>query len=390
MKVAVVGGGAAGLFCAANLERCEVTVFEATSSCGNKLMLTGGGRCNYTNVGSDFFDGVVCGKKFLKSCLSKFNSQDLIDWFNVRGIKTMVENNRAFPATQKSASVVNLLISECKKKGVLFRFNSKIESIEQEKGKFRLCGELFDAVVVATGGKTFPKTGSTGCGNNLFSKLGIKTNSFVPKLGPIYADGTNALQGVSATVGLKLLKDKKVVAKRVGACVFTHFGISGPVALDCSGKADCCDEIVVDFLPEVSGDVLQKEIFAEKTSKKMLDTFLSQYMAKSIAKFICAKCSLVGNRLCDLTNAQIETVVAKIKNCSFKFLRFGNFNESWVSAGGVELSDVNPKNMEIKNIKNLFVIGEQLDVFGLCGGYNLQMAFSTAKATADYLSELAL
>jgi len=389
MKVAIIGGGAAGLFCAANISVHEVTVFEGTSSCGNKLMLTGGGRCNYTNKSTSFFDGIICGSKFARSCITNFGQKDLIKWFELKGLETVFEKDRAFPSTKKAADVRNLLLEECKKNNVKFFYNTKITSVGKNGDGFVVCGKTYDAVIVATGGKTFPKTGSDGSGNLILSKLGVETKDFEPKLGPIYAKGTKVLQGVSANVGLKLLQNKKVIAKTEGPIVFTHFGISGPAALDCSGIA--CgkpDYIAIDFLPEISMEELKKRVLNEKQSKTLVKNFVSRFVAKAIAEQIEEKCGFFGKRLCDLTNKQIENFCFICKNYFFEFLHFSDFGESWVCSGGANLSNINPKNMETKNIKNLFIIGEQLDMFGLCGGFNLQLAFSSAMAVAAYLEEI--
>ena len=390
MKIAIVGGGAAGLFCAANLPSNDVTIFEATNSCGNKLLLTGGGRCNYTNLSANFFDGIVDGQKFLRSSISSFGPNELIKWFKGHGLGSHTEGTRAFPITQSSKSVLALLAKLCKQNNVKFSFGCRVESINlKEYGKYEILGQEFDAVVVATGGKTFAKTGSDGSGNKLLNQLGIRTNEFSAKLGALYLKGTSELQGVSLTAGLSAISNNKVTAKVCGSVVFTHFGLSGPAALDLSALADCCDAVQVDFLPNKTAEELKNALAEARNcgTKQKVGTFFSQFLPKSVARFVSKEVS--DKFVNELSNKQINLLLDFVKNHKFEFLHFSSFNQSWVSAGGAILNQINPTNMQTKAHKNLFVIGEQLDVFGLCGGYNLQIAFSTAKAAADYLEGVA-
>lgn len=386
MKVAIIGGGAAGLFCAANLSLCDVTVFEKTNACGNKLLMTGGGRCNYTNCSVNFFDGVPHGALFLRSCFSVFGQKELVSWFADRGLLTSFEEERGFPETKRASSVLDLLVFECKKNGVRFKFNSPVGEIKSVlDNRYNVNGEIFDAVVLATGGQTFPKTGSSGDGNRILTSLGVICNEFKPKLGPIFVKGTKPLMGVSERVGVKLSKNGKKVCETVGDVVFTHFGISGPAALDASGLADECDEVSIDFLPDYKTDELEKKLLEkrEMASKEHLTKFLSELLPKSIAHFI--ENATCNKPIVEMSNRDIENIVQKAKNFEFEFSGFGDFNNSWVSCGGADLKEINPKTMESKKLKNLFVVGEALDVFGLCGGYNLQIAFSTAKCAAAAL-----
>ena len=388
MKIAIIGGGAAGLFCAANIEGQQVVVFEKNQSCGKKLLLTGGGRCNYTNKNPDFLACVPQGAKFLRSAISAFGPKELVEWFEQRGLKTIFEGDRGFPATQKASDVLNLFVSECKKKGVEFCFGKSVEKVtKKSNGKFEILDEEFDAVVIATGGKTFAQTGSTGDGNNIFSANGIVTKEFSPKLGPIIASRTKDLQGVSAHVGLTLCADEKKTNKIVGDVVFTHFGISGPAALDASAFEIEASSVLVDFLPlQHEALLVDKLKNIRQTKTTYIKNELAAFVPRRVAEFISFEIGIEKSRACDLSNKDIANIVESIKKHCFKVQGFGSFDNSWVSAGGVDLAELNPKTCECKRLPNAFAIGEAIDAFGLCGGYNLQIAFSTAVAAARKLS----
>lgn len=394
MKVAIIGGGAAGLFCAANLHFCDVTIFESTLRCGNKLLLTGGGRCNLTSLerASEFLESVPHGSKFLMSCLFNFSPFDLVAWFEERGLKTKVENKRVFPESDSSADVLNLLLLECSKNGTKIEYGKVVDKIKRTQNGFVVAGQTFDRVVVATGGKSFSKTGSCGLGNVIAKHFGIKTQEFEPKLTPIFAKGTKPLMGLSARVGLEAKHNGAPEAKQTGDVVFTHFGISGPAALDLSSKisGEPNTKIIVDFLPQLSEEQIKQKILEIRKTKTKAQSsnVVNQIVPERVADQVLEALDLQTTKAADLSSLQMEEIAYALKHKEFEFVSLGNFNNAWVSRGGIKTEEINPKSMESKTVPGLYFVGEAIDVDGLCGGFNLQIAFSTAFAAAQNIEAI--
>ncbi len=395
MKIAIIGAGASGLMCAGLLAEkgCEVHLFDGNQKSGKKLYITGKGRCNFTNVCSnqDFLENVVRGEKFLYSCLNEFSTYDTYSFFEERGLKCKIERgNRAFPESDKSSDIIKILNKHCEK--CFFHFNEKVVAISK-KDKFIVisenCKYEFEKVVVATGGKSYTGTGSLGDGFKFAKILGHRIIEIKPALVPIELSDAfiKTIQGLSLkNVTLKAIVDGKSCS-RFGEMLFTDKGISGPIALTMSSFINRGKEVKLslDLKPALSKEQIEKRILQDfdQNKNKNFSSLLKDYLPNSLINAFLDKCSLSGlTKINNIKQAEREKIIESFKNFELNFVRLYPIECAIITSGGVNLTEVNPKTMESKLIKDLFFVGEVLDIDALTGGFNLQIAFSTAYACA--------
>lgn len=398
MKIAVVGAGASGLFASGLLAQKgeDVVVFDKNEKIGKKLFITGKGRCNLTNLCSveDFLKNVVRGEKFLKSSLYNFSSQDCVDFFEGLGLKTKVERgNRVFPESDKSSDVIKALKKHCD--GVKFCLNEKVENVyfDGEKNQFVLktnCGRyFFDKVVVATGGKSYSSTGSTGDGYKIAESFGHKITKPVSALCPIKLKNwfVKKLQGVSLkNVQLDVVADGKRMSF-FGEMLFTEDGISGPIVLSASSLVNRSEKVTLslDFKPALTEKQLDARLLRdfEENKNKNLKNVLKGLFPMAVAEIFAKAIGMDDNKkINEITKEERAKLVENIKNFKLNFAGLYDINVGIVTSGGVALDQINPKTFESKLHKGLYFLGEVLDVDALTGGYNLQIAWASAYSMA--------
>jgi len=400
-KVIVVGDGPAGLMAAgfAAQSGAEVIVSGKMELPGNKLRLTGNGRCNLTNMAElgEFIKRFGKGGNFLRYAFSQFFNHDLIEFFNRLGVPTIMEEDGCvFTASGKSQDVVVALIKWARRNGATIKNlspvqkliieNGKVVGVETNKEKF--CG---DAVIIATGGASYPKTGSTGDGYKLAEQAGHKIVPIRPALVPLETTGDIArrLQGVSLKYTVtKLLIDGKKKAESEKEIVFTHYGLSGPAILSLSRQAvDAMNErrkveISIDFRKRVSNTELDKMLasYFHENGKKSLRTILKMLMPLKMADVFWIETGIDPTRKGSQITTQERQMIHKwLKDLRFEVKGHRGFAEAMVTAGGVDLKQVDAHTMQSKLVKGLYFAGEVLDIDGDTGGFNLQAAFSTGR-----------
>ncbi|KAF0091973.1 MAG: flavoprotein [Fusobacteria bacterium] len=397
-KIAVIGGGPAGIIAAGTIgsRGKDVTLIEKNEKLGKKLFITGKGRCNITNAApiDELFDYINTNKNFLYSSLYTFTNDNIIELLENFGLKTKVERgNRVFPASDKSSDVIKALEKFLKKNNVRIMLNSKVDSIvyrKKNKSFVITIGEKdheFDKVVIATGGVSYPTTGSTGDGFTFAKRMGHNIIPLKPSLVPIEIDAEwiKDLQGVSLkNVNLSAYSGKKLLKEEFGEMIFTHHGISGPIVLSISNginkyiNKDLRMEI--DFKPALSIEKLNNRLlrdfeqYSNKQLKNALNDLLPQKLIPWVIKLSHTDPEKTVNQI---TKEERMNLINIIKGFPLKFKKFRPIEEAIVTSGGVSTKEINPSTMESKLVPNLYFVGEVIDVDALTGGYNLQIAYST-------------
>ena len=411
MKVVVIGGGPAGMMSAIMAKEAgnEVILIEKMKSLGRKLLITGKGRCNITSSlpMEEFIKNTPGNGKFLYSVFNNFSNKDIIKFLNKEGLEVKEERgNRIFPVTDKSQDVLDCFIKKLKKDKVEIHYNEKVEEIlydkkEDEKivtGVRTSKGEIkADKVILATGGKSYPLTGSTGDGYCLAQKLGHTITNLKPSLVPIEIFEKSIcknLQGLSLrNVSIKIIdnENKKEIYSDFGEMLFTHFGVSGPITLSSSAhlvRYKNIDEkfknkninIIVDFKPALSEEKLEARIlrdfkeFKNKQFKNSLDKLLPQKLIPVIIKLSNIN---ENKKVNEITKEERKQLVILLKNFTLTLEKLRPIEEAIITSGGINIKEINPKTMGSKLVKNLYFAGEIIDVDSYTGGFNLQIAYST-------------
>ena len=401
-KVLVIGGGAAGMFAAISAaeEGHEVHLFEKNEKCGKKLYITGKGRCNLTNACEmeDLFNNVCSNSKFLYSSFYGFTNQDAIAFFEENGTKTKVERGeRVFPLSDHSSDVIGALTRRMRALGVQVHLNIEVKEILTEEG--RVTGLLFsdgtketgDAVILATGGLSYPSTGSTGDGYRFAEKLGHKITDLSPALVPmnVKEEDCRRLQGLSLkNVRVSLSAGKKCFYEDFGERMFTHFGVTGPLILSASSqvpKKFRGQELTlsIDLKPALSPEQLDDRLlrdFSKEKNKQFKNVLGGLFPSKLIPVMVERSGIEPEKQVNAIEKTERLQFVEKIKNFRLTVTGFRDYNEAIITRGGVCVKEVNPSTMESKLVSGLFFAGEILDLDALTGGFNLQIAWSTAYA----------
>jgi len=404
MKVCIIGGGAAGMMAAIKIAEKghDVSIYEKNEKLGKKLFITGKGRCNLTNAvtGSEFLANVISNPKFVMSSEVRFNSSDTISMFEELGVPLKIERgNRVFPVSDKSSDIIRALERRLRTWGVQIYLSSKVDDVLVEDGNVKgvvVKGEqlYFDSVIVATGGKSYASTGSTGDGYAFAAKLGHKIIRPVQALVPIILENKDLkeLQGLSLknVVLFSLLNDKKYYTSEIGEMLFTDNGISGPLALTMSSYINRCDnsalKLFIDFKPALSIDTLKNRIDRDivllkaKQASSLIEGLLPKSLVPVFLKRVGVNMTKKANQL---SNEERDKIVYMLKNFQLNYKNLESFDYAVVTAGGVCVKEVSPKSMESRLVKGLYFIGEVLDIDALTGGFNLQLAFSTAVQCAS-------
>lgn len=410
MKVGVIGGGAAGMIAAitAAKDNNEVVVIEKTSSLGNKLKITGKGRCNLTFDGDeeDFKKNIVTNYKFMYSSFSNFSNKDVVNYFESLGVKTKVERGgRIFPVSDKATDIVKALENEIKKRKIKVMYNSSVTEIITKNnivtGVKLENGNIInvDKCIVATGGNSYKSTGSSGDGYRLLEKLGHTVTEIKPALVPLKSEDKicKKLQGLSLrNISINLIdtETNKLIYSDFGEMMFSHFGVTGPVILSASSRLNQVKDLknkfrnkniklVIDLKPALSNEVLDKRILRdfEKYTNKEFKNALNDLLPQKLIPVVIDISDIDENtKVHQITKKQRENLVSIIKNLEITITDFMPIDMAIVTSGGINVKEVNSKTMESKIINGLYIAGELLDVDAYTGGYNLQIAFSTGFA----------
>lgn len=380
----------------------DVTLADKNEKTGKKLYITGKGRCNVTNEcdGKEFLASVVSNPKFLMSAINAFDSYDTVDFLQKNGLNTVTERgNRVFPASQKSSDVIKTFTDYCRKNGVKILLSAKVVGVKTDGEDFVVSfsdkTERFQKVIVATGGLSYPSTGSTGDGYEIAKSFGHKIVKPVQALVPIELNEpwVQKLSGLSLkNVRCTVTAGEKEIASDFGEMLFTHKGVSGPIILSLSSKINRLNpnglKLVIDLKPALSDDVLDARLqrdFAELNLKQFKNS-LDGLLPKSLVPVVVGLSKIdPEQKVGQITREQRKNLVHLLKNLTFSVKKLAGFEEAIVTAGGVDVKEINPKTMESKLQKGLYFVGEVLDVDALTGGFNIQIALSTAYCLATHI-----
>ncbi len=401
-KVIVVGGGAAGLMAAgtAASNGHQVTVLEKNPRPARKMMITGKGRCNLTNACSpaDVIAHVPTGGRFLYSAVSAFSPEDTMALFERQGLALKIERgNRVFPVSDKAVDAVDALVKYCKTSGAVIR-QATVTALCIENGHCHgvLCenGETMaaDAVIVCTGGKSYPVTGSTGDGYRLAAQAGHTVTELRPSLVPLETVDLwcTELQGLSLKNCALTVTDTvkgKTVYTDFGEMLFTHFGVSGPMILSASAHMKEMQperyRLSIDLKPALTKEQLDTRLIKEfsQNANMSLQNAMGALLPRSMVPVFLSVCVLNGQLKChSVLKEQRQKIIDKLKNLPITVQGFRPIAEAIVTSGGVSTKELHPKTMQSKLIDGLYFAGEVIDIDGYTGGFNLQIAFSTGFA----------
>ena len=417
MKVIVIGGGPAGMLAAISAAQTgnEVTILEKMNMLGKKLLITGKGRCNITSSIpiDEFIKNIPGNGMFMYSSFNNFSNTDIIQMLENEGVKTKVERgNRVFPVSDKSDDVRQAFIRILRKLNIKEILNEKVKEIIIEKNNTKTAKEnkkriknenkviLADKIILATGGKSYPATGSTGDGYEIAKKLGHTITKIQASLVPLKAKKDISLkickdlQGLSlknVSIKFKDIKNNKTIYEDFGEMLFTHFGVSGPTILSASahllrykdieslmqeGNIDLC----IDLKPALTLEKLDERILRDfneeknKAFKNSLDKLLPKKMIPVIIEL--SKIN-PDKKVNEITKKERNNLVQMLKKLEIKIDGFRPIEEAIITSGGINIKEINPKTMESKLVENLYFAGEIIDVDAYTGGFNLQTAYST-------------
>ncbi len=397
-KVAIIGGGAAGLMAAyaAAKNGNDVTIFERNPRPARKVMITGKGRCNVTNNCDleTFLANTPHGSRFMYSAFSAFSSQDTMDFFEKQGVPLKTERgNRVFPQSDKAVDIVDALVSAVSKAGAKF-VNARVSSIGDIKGRVNSVtlenGKefLFDKVVLATGGMSYPVTGSTGDGYRFAEALGHTVTELRPSLVPIMTKESfcSKLCGLSlknVKISLFLEGKKKPVFSELGEMMFTDFGITGPLVLSASAYIDKDPQLYtvkIDLKPALDADTLDKRIlrdFSAEPNKDFINS-LDELLPKRLISVVVHNTGIdPRKKVNSITREDRQRLIKELKELTLHVSRLRPIEEAVITSGGVKLKEIDPTTMQSKLVEGLYFAGEVIDVDCFTGGFNLQVAFST-------------
>ena len=417
-NVIVIGGGPAGMMAAITAAEYgnNVTIIEKNSDFGKKLLITGKGRCNITSslYMSEFIKNTPGNGQFLYSAFQNYTNTDIIDFLKNQGLEVKEERgNRIFPVTDKSIDVLNCFKSKINELEIKKLFNTRVQKILVQNGEVlgvRTEKEIIqtDKIILATGGKSYPLTGSTGDGYLIAKNIGHKVTEIRPSLVPLVIYEKNEckeMQGLSLrNVGIKIIDESKnkLIYEDFGEMIFTHFGISGPTILSGSAHLVRYKEIdnlmkeqkiklQIDLKPALTEEQLDERIlrdfkeFKNKQFKHALDKLLPQKMIPIVIKKTKIN---EEKRVNEITKEERRNLVKVLKKFELTIKDFRPVEEAIITSGGINIKEINPKTMESKLVKGLYFAGEIIDVDSYTGGFNLQIAYSTGYTAGMHVGDL--
>lgn len=401
--VIIIGGGPAGLFAAimcANKKQ-RIALIEKNKSCGRKLLMAGAGKCNITQAG-DIHHFLTCygaNAKFLKHALLSFQNEDLLNFFRKRGLEFITtEKGKVFPKSLKSQDVLNILLEECRRRSIEIHYESAVESLVKEEDLFHLqtAKGTFESpvVVVATGGLSYPHTGSTGDGLVWAKTLGHKIVPTKPALTPLKIKNYE-LSDMSGTsfeeLSYTLWRGGKKIGAYQGDFLLTHTGVSGPGIINNSRYMQSGDVIKCNFVGAESIDEFRSQLTKKLNNggKTLVKSMVRELnLTKRFADKLLELCGIDENLKCaELNKVTRQKLLTTLTEYEMEVKELGGYHVAMVTTGGVSLKDIKQKTMESKKISNLYFIGEVLDIDGDTGGYNIQAAMSMAYIASKAINE---
>ena len=401
-KVTVIGGGPAGMIAAirAAEKGARVTLFEKNNRLGRKLSITGKGRCTLTNAADtdEIIKNIPGNGNFLNSALSSFTSADTVDFFNSLGLATKVERgNRVFPQSDSAYEVIDVLAKKLTEVGVDVRLNSHVEDVIADSTKIRgvfVDGKFFDteALILATGGASYPTTGSSGDGFKFARKLGHTVTELLPALVPLEVeeDFVQELQGLSLkNVRVTLMADGKRAAEIFGEMLFTHFGVSGPIILTLSRQVarllaeKVLVELLINLKPALTPEQLDARLLRdfENFKRKTLRNSLTELLPRKLIPIVADLAFLDEDKKIDaVTKDERRRLIEILRELPLTVTATRPLTEAIVTSGGISVKEIEPKTMASKLVAGLFIAGEVVDVDGNTGGFNLQSAWAMGNA----------
>lgn len=404
----IVGGGAAGLFVSIILGRArkKVLLIEKNKILGKKLLITGKGRCNVTNNSEvdEVLKNIPHNSKFLYSALYSFTPHDTMSFFEDLNVPLKTERgNRVFPVSDKSSDIVDALTKEIKKLGIkVLKSNVKELIIENNKCIGIFCDDgkyLSDNVIIATGGKSYKSTGSTGDGYKFAEKADLSVTDIYPSLVPLKSNDNfvKELMGLSLrNVTLSLFEEgkKKPVYRELGEMIFTHFGISGPLVLSASAVMNSKKQenyyVNIDLKPGLDENQLDRRIlrdFSDNPNRDFQNVLPKLLPSKLVPVVVKLSGIEPDEKVNNISKEKRRDLVSLLKNFKVNISGLCDIDEAIITRGGISIKEINPSSMETKKYKGLYFIGEVLDVDAYTGGFNLQIAFSTASLCANTIIE---
>lgn len=400
--VAVIGAGAAGLFTAVHCAKKgkKVILYDKNKYPGRKLRITGKGRCNICNYSDNenILKNIVHNSKFMYSSLNNYSAIDLIKFFNDNGIKTKVERgNRVFPQSDDAMEIIEMFKKLIKDLNIKFKNEIVVKDIDKNEDIFKIItssgADYARNLVIACGGMSYKITGSNGDGYKLAQKFGhsikpIKA-SLVAMNTSLDKDDRLELMGLSLrNVEVSVINQKKKkIFKEFGEMLFTHFGISGPIILSTSSYMSTNEayKLILDLKPALSEDQLDNKLILlfEEEHLKSIGKVLENLLPKKLINMFLKSINIdYYKKACDITKSERAAIINNLKHFDLRYDSLRDIDEAIITAGGVNVKEIDPKTMESKLVKNLYIVGEILDIDALTGGYNLQIAFSTAYQAA--------
>ena len=393
-KICVIGGGPAGMMAAgtAVMYGADVTIFESMPFLGKKLAITGKGRCNVTNASGiqELLDNITKNPRFLYSALCTYTPEDVMSTFENLGVKLKVERgNRVFPESDKAKDIVDAMRTYCNGAKVI---NEKVKKIYvSSDGNFTVKTDkeyVFQKVIIATGGKSYPLTGSDGSGYRLATSLGHKVTELIPSLIPINSPSKICadMQGLSLkNVGIKIYgSNNEVIYSDFGEMMFTHFGVTGPMILSASAHIRGYDistlSLSIDLKPALDEKTLDARLLSDfklNSNKDFVNSLSGLLPSKMIPTFISVTGIDERKKVNAISKEERKIILSTLKDFRIPLSSFRPIEEAIITSGGVEVKEISPKTMESKITSGLYFAGEVIDVDAYTGGFNLQIAFST-------------
>ncbi len=403
MKVLVIGAGPAGMMAAitaANLGD-EVTVLERNDKVGMKLYITGKGRCNITNDcdNREFIASVISNPKFLMSAISKFSTADTVEMCKENGLNVKVERGgRVFPESDKANDVIRMFERMMWNAHVKVMFNARVDNIIAVNGiitSVKVGSEIIpcDKVIIATGGKSYPATGSTGDGYEFARRLGHNVTPILPALVGINfpENSVTDLAGLSLkNVSASVVRDGKVIASEFGEMLFTHTGVSGPIILSLSSRINKAQgklSMVLDLKPSLSEETLSARLLRDfdANQNKEFRNAIGDLTVRALIPIIIEKSAIDQyKKVHQVTREERERLVKCIKNLTYDIKDLCGVASAIVTSGGVDVREISPRNMQSKLVSGLHFCGEVLDVDAVTGGFNIQIALSTGMLAGSH------
>ena len=405
IKIAVIGGGPAGMMAAGTAIRngAEVTIFESTNRLGKKLAITGKGRCNVTNNSNteEFLENVTKNPRFLYAALDAFSTSDAMSMFEMLGVELKVERGkRVYPKSDKAIDIVDAMKKYASEARVIFE---KVKSVHKNDDIFSVVttsqsGYSFDKVIIATGGKSYPLTGSDGSGYRIAMKLGHTVTELTPSLIPLTSDSLlcQRLQGLSLkNIEIKIkAHDGKILYSDFGEMMFAHFGVTGPVILSASAHLRQYDistlKLFIDLKPALDEKTLDARLlsnFSKKSNKDLINSLGDLLPSKMIEPFVDATGIDPRKKVNSITKDERKVIMKLLKGMEIPLKSYRPIEEAIITSGGISVKEISPKTMESKIIPGLYFAGEIIDIDAYTGGFNLQIAYSTGYLAGKYAAE---